>query len=71
VGCVFFWGKRKKKRRNVWLVFMCGRCCSWKRCVQELSMEKFPWQSPWSFISNSWSSQIHHWICVKLQTVLV
>jgi hypothetical protein len=46
-------------------------CCSWERCVQELSMEGFPWQSLWSFISNSWSSQIHCWICVKLKTILV
>jgi hypothetical protein len=39
--------------------------------VQELSMEGFPWQNLWSFISNNCSSQIHYWICVKLKTMLV
>jgi hypothetical protein len=31
-----FWGKENEKNecvRNI-LVFMRGRCCSWKRCVQ-------------------------------------
>jgi hypothetical protein len=40
--------------------------CSWKKCVQEISMEGIPWQNFWSFISNSCSSQIHCWIYVKL-----
>jgi hypothetical protein len=72
VSCV----EKKRKEKNECvrkkLVLMCvERCCSWKVCVQELSMEGIPWQSLWSFVSNSCSSQIHRWIYVKLKTVLV
>ncbi len=75
IVCVFFFGRRRR-RRKVWgkkkgLVLMCEkRCCSWERCVQELSMKGFPWQSLWSSILNSCSSQIHRWICVKLKKFL-
>jgi hypothetical protein len=50
---------------------MCGKVLFMERCVQELSMEGFPWQSLWSFISNIFSSQIHRWICVKLKKVFI
>jgi hypothetical protein len=70
VGCVFFW-ERKKEEKECVISSYGERCCSWERCVQELNIKIFPWQNPWSFISNSCSSQIHCWICVKLQIVLV
>jgi hypothetical protein len=66
--------KRKKEENECVskrLVLMCVEGCSTKRCVQELSMEGFPWQSLWSFVSNCCSSQIHRWICVKLKTIYV
>jgi hypothetical protein len=49
--------------------YVCRRVLKKKGCVQELNMEGFPWQSLWSFVSNSCSSQIHRWICVKLKTI--
>ncbi len=54
------WMCEKKISSYVW------KGCSWKKCVQEISMEGIPWQNFWSFISNSCSSQIHCWIYVKL-----
>jgi hypothetical protein len=58
---------------------------AWKGCVQESSMEKlcvrikheknlcikYLLQSLWTFVLISGSSQIHRWICVKFESVLV
>jgi hypothetical protein len=69
---ILCWGKKKGGE------WMCEEKISsyvWKgvvhekRCVQEISMEGFPWQRLWIFISNSYSSQIHRWICVELKTI--
>jgi hypothetical protein len=68
--CVFL-GERKKEEKErvisfyVWKVlFMIEMCARIKH--GKISMTK-----PWSFISNSCSSQINRWNCVKLQKVLV
>jgi hypothetical protein len=58
---------------------------AWRECVQESSIErvcvrirheknlcsKYLLQILWTFILISCSSQIHRWICVKIESVLV
>ncbi len=72
--------ERKKKRKvdeceeDCFLVFMCGEVLMGSVCVRikhERNLcSKCFWQSLWTFGSISCFSQIHHWICVKFESVL-
>jgi hypothetical protein len=59
--------KKEKKR----LVLMCGKVLFMKKMCARIKHGRISMTSLWSFISNSCSSQIHCWICVKLKTILV
>jgi len=71
--------KRKEKRRmcvrEIVLVLMCGEVLMESVCVgikhERNLCRKCLWQSLWTFGSISCFSQIHHWICVKIESVLV
>ncbi len=69
---------RKKKRGGgsvrKELVLMCGEVLMGSVCVRikhERNLcSKRLWQSLWTFNSISCFSQIHHWICVKFESIL-
>ncbi len=81
------WEKKKRgggSVRNFVSSYVCKNQ-AWKECVQESSIErvcvrirheknlcsKYLLQSLWTFVLISCSSQIHRWICVKIESVLV
>jgi hypothetical protein len=71
-------GERKKKGGvcvRLFLVLMCGEVLMERVCVRithERNLcRKCLWQSLWTFGSISCFSQIHRWICVKIESVLV
>jgi hypothetical protein len=81
------WKKKKRgggSVRNFVSSYVCKNQ-AWKECVQESSIErvcvrirheknlcsKYLLQSLWTFVLISCSSQIHRWICVKIESVLV
>jgi hypothetical protein len=72
-------GERKEERimcvRKVLLVLMCGEVLMESVCVgikhERNLCRKCLWQSHWTFDSINCFSQIHRWICVKIESVLV
>jgi len=81
------WKKKKRGGRSVRIFVSSYVCKNqaWRECVQESSIErvfvrirheknlcsKCLLQSLWTFVLISCSSQIHRWICVKIESVLV
>jgi len=71
-------GESKEKRRmcvrKVFLVLMCGEVLMERVCVgikhERNLCRKCLWQSLWTFGSISYFSQIHRWICVKIESLL-
>ncbi len=51
--------------------YVCGRVLFKKKMCARIKHGKISMTKLWSFVSNSFSSQIHRWIYVKLKTVHV
>jgi hypothetical protein len=71
-------GKKKKRMRKCEEFFSSyvwkgvhGRGVCKNQAWKEVVCNKYLWQSLWIFGSISCSSQIHGWICVKFESVLV
>jgi hypothetical protein len=68
-------GKGKRKRKNVWKkikkYFLCGKVLFMRDMCAKIKHGRISMTKPLGFISNSCSSQIHYWICVKIKTILV